>query len=152
MPSTAALIISSRIAFLKNPLVNAPMSMAICAGSVKVNPWTREALPAIIMQPATVMVMQAPRNVSRRAHFMSAKRRRLSAMQLCWKKSCQGATVVPTMAITRNIRSGVSPPGGIPGIRDPRTICPSGGCSRNAIANQARSSRQRNTTVRSQRR
>ncbi len=84
------------------------------------------------MHPATVIVMQAPKNVSNRAHFKSAKRRRLSAMQLCWKKSCQGATVVPTIAITRNIRSGVSPPGGIPGIRDPRRICPTGGCDRNA--------------------
>ena len=126
VPSTAALIIISRIACLKNPLVKLPISTAICAGSVKVNPCTRDALPAIIMQPATVMVMQAPRNVSSRAHFTSAKRSRLSAMQLCWKKSCQGAMVVPTTAITRNIRSGVSPPGGIDGASESRTICAHG--------------------------
>ena len=104
------------------------------------------------MHPAAVMVMQAPRNVSSRAHFRSAKRSRLSAMQLCWKKSCQGAMVVPTMAITRNIRSGVSPPAGIEGARDPRTICPMGGRSPKAIANQTKSRRHRRTTVRSHRR
>ena len=40
----------------------------------------------------------------------------------------------------------------IPGIRDPRAICPTGGCSPKAMANHARSSRQRKTTVRSHRR
>src|SRR5260370_40094762 len=98
------------------------------------------------MHPATVIVMQAPKNVSNRAHFKSAKRRRLSAMQLCWKKSCQGATVVPTIAITRNIRSGVSPPGGIPGIRDPRRICPTGGGGEEANARDESSRRQREDT------
>jgi hypothetical protein len=104
------------------------------------------------MQPAAVTVMQAPRNVSRRAHPTSAKRSRLSAMQLCWKKSWHGATVVPMKAIVRNISDGVRPPGGIEGISVPRVIAPSGGCSRNAIQNHARSSTHRNTTVRSQRR
>ena len=104
------------------------------------------------MQPATVMVMQAPRNVSSRAHLTSAKRNRLSAMQLCWKKSCHGAMVVPTIAITRNMSSGVIPPAGMDGSSACFTIWPRGGPSRNAIQNQAKSSRHRKTTVRSHRR
>ena len=63
------------------------------------------------MQPATVIVKHAPMNVSSRAHFRSEKRRRLSATQLCWKKSCHGAIVVPTIAIIRKTRSDVMPPG-----------------------------------------
>src|ERR1022692_5136 len=83
VPSTAALIIISRIRLRITGPANVPISAAICAGSVKRKPCACEAAPAIIMHTAAVMVMQAPRNVSRRAHFTSAKRSRLSAMQLC---------------------------------------------------------------------
>ena len=47
-------------------------------------------------------------------------------MQLCWKKSCHGAIVVPTMAITRNIRSAVIPPAGIDGTSAWFTNLPNG--------------------------
>ena len=55
-------------------------------------------------------VNTAPMRVSSRAHFRSAKRSRFSATQLCWKKSCHGAMVVPTIAMTRKTRLLVIPP------------------------------------------
>ena len=57
----------------------------------------------------------------------SAKRSFLSAMQLCWKKSCHGATVVPTTAITRKVRSAVMPPAGIDGRIELRATAPISG-------------------------
>src|SRR5579875_3974328 len=44
---------------------------------------------------------------------------RLSTMLDCWKKSCDGATVVPTMAITRSTEVEVKPPR-TPGTKKPR--------------------------------
>ena len=92
-----------------------------------------EAAPAIIMQAAAVTVTQAPRNVSSRAQRRSANRSFLSAMQLCWKKSCQGATVVPTMAITRKVRSAVMPPGGMDGRTELLATAPHSGRIMKAI-------------------
>ena len=83
---------------------------------------------------------------------MSEKRRRLSAMQLCWKNSCQGATVVPTIGDDQEDQVG-----GQAARRDagheqrPRDLARAA-VHHQAMAIQARSSRHRNTTMRSQRR
>ena len=69
------------------------------------------------MQPATIIVKQAPIKVSSRPHLRSEKRSRLSATQLCWKKSCQGAIVVPTIAMTTKTRFAVIPPTGTVGTK-----------------------------------
>ena len=47
----------------------------------------------------------------------------------CWKNSCQGATVVPTMAMIKSTAVEVIPPGR-PGSTNPRTIGPAWGWTR----------------------
>ena len=104
------------------------------------------------MAPATVTVMSEPMSVSSRAHFRSAKRSRFSATQLCWKKSCHGAMVVPTTAMTRKTRLLVTPPSGRVGTSVLRATLAQLGCTTKASTNQVRSSTQSAMTARSQRR
>src|SRR5260370_39012306 len=81
VPRTDALQNISRIALRTKLLVNGKIALAIFAGSSYVSPCWCDTLPTMIIAPATVTVKQAPRKVSRRAHFRSAKRNLLSATQ-----------------------------------------------------------------------
>ena len=47
----------------------------------------------------------------------------------CWKNSCHGATVVPTIAMIKSTAVEVIPPRA-PGIKNPRTIGPAWGWTR----------------------
>ena len=104
------------------------------------------------MAPATATVKVAPISVSSRAHFRSEKRSRFSATQLCWKKSCHGAIVVPTIAITKKTRLLVMPPIGIVGSMELWATVAQCGCVMKASTNQVKSIRHKAMTMRSHRR
>ena len=54
---------------------------------------------------------------------------RLSTTYDCWKNSCQGATVVPTMPMTSSITTAMPPdPPGRSGVVKPRTMLAPAGC------------------------
>src|ERR1700742_3898258 len=57
---------------------------------------------------------------------------RLSTTLDCWKNSCQGATVVPTIAMISNTASELTPPE-MPGTTNDFAACPHCGCDISTI-------------------
>src|ERR1700722_1790160 len=57
---------------------------------------------------------------------------RLSTMFDCWKNSCQGATVVPTIAMISSTASEVTPPEML-GTTNDFAACPHWGCDISSI-------------------
>src|ERR1700744_4751805 len=76
---------------------------------------------------------------------------RLSTMLDCWKNSCQGATVVPTMAMISNTASELTPPEMLGSTNDfaAWTHC---GCDISSIGICARVMAMKTNMARSQRR
>ncbi|CPU21850.1 Uncharacterised protein [Mycobacteroides abscessus] len=63
---------------------------------------------------APITTTSEPITVSARSYPMKRGVMRLSTMLDCWKKSCHGATVVPTMAMISSTAPELTPPS-IPG-------------------------------------
>ena len=59
---------------------------------------------------AEITTTNAPSVVSARSYGMNRGVIRLSMTLDCWKKSCHGATVVPTMAMMSSTAVDVTPP------------------------------------------
>ena len=69
----------------------------------------------------------------------------------CWKNSCHGATVVPTIAIINNTASEVIPPR-TPGIAKSRAARPQSGCESSSIGICTAVTAMKTNIARSQRR
>ena len=69
----------------------------------------------------------------------------------CWKKSCHGATVVPTMAMTRRTAVELTPPR-TPGTRSPWITGPGCGCEKMTSGMTRKLATTKSSMKRSQRR
>ena len=77
----------------------------------------------MMMNAAPTTTTKAPTTVSVRSYAIHRGVIRLSTTFDCWKKSCHGATVVPTMATMSRAPLEVRPPW-MPGTRKPWSTGP----------------------------
>ncbi len=106
-------------------LVSMPCAMPV----VSVN-WPKPWVPANaaaakpIMAAAPMTTTMMPIHRSAFSYFMKRGVIRLSMTYDCWKNSCQGATVVPTIPMTSSITVEIWPvPPGMFGTAESRAIC-----------------------------
>ncbi len=108
-------------------IANSAPSTRLCAPSAVATPSAFVKCPAravprtantatIRIAAAPTTTTKAPSVVSARSYPMNRGVIRLSITLDCWKNSCQGATVVPTIAMISKIASELTPDW-IPGTR-----------------------------------
>ena len=104
--------------------------------------------PIIATAPISTNTMPIHRSAF--SYFMKRGVMRLSITQLCWKNSCHGATVVPTMPITSSITSESFACAGQFGTKKSRDICATGGWIDTSTGTSSRlSTHSRSRTARS---
>src|SRR5580693_4524355 len=109
------------------PDATAPASVKLPTSVVPANPNAVTAISAV----APAMTTTIPMTKSARAYGIQRAVMRLSTTLDCWKNSCQGATVVPTIATISSSTVESSPPGNWGTI--PLAVCVRVGCTSSTI-------------------